>query len=81
MDMRRSLINHSDHIITNNQNIATGNCSNIIRITKSSELQKNPYLLDNLYNYFKLEKSDIKNKYLSEYMYASVVYAPSINIK
>ena len=81
MDMRHALTNHSDHIITNNQNIATGGCDYIIKITNSSELQKSPYLLNNFYNYFKLDNSDIKNKYLSDYMYTSAVYIPSINIK
>jgi hypothetical protein len=81
MDMRLALINNSDHIITNNQSIATGTCDYIVKINKSSELQKNPYLLDNLYNFFKLENSDIKNKYLSEYMYASSIYNVSIPIK
>lgn len=81
MDMRLALINNSDHIIRNNQSIATGTCDYIVKINKSSELQKNPYLLDNLYNYFKLENSDIKNKYLSEYMYASSIYNVSIPIK
>ena len=81
MDMRLALIKHSDHIITNNQSIATGTCDYIVKINKSSELQKNPYLLDNLYNYFKLENSDIKNKYLSEYMYSSALYNASIPIK
>ena len=81
MAMRQTLINHGDHIIKNNQEFATGNCSNIIKINKSSELQKTPYILNNLYNYFTLEHSDIKNKYLSDYMYASVSYNTFINIK
>ena len=81
MNMRQALINHSDHIISNNQNIAIGNCNYIVKITKSSELETKPYLLNNLYNYFRLENSDIKNKYLSEYMYMSTVYNPSITIK
>jgi hypothetical protein len=81
MDMRLALVNNSDHIIRNNQSIATGTCDYIVKINKSSELQKNPYLLDNLYNYFKLENSDIKNNYLSEYMYLSAIYKVSIPIK
>ena len=81
MDMRLALITHGDHIIKNNQNIATGNCAYIVKISKSSELQKTPYLLNNLYNYFTLEDSDIKKKYLSEYMYTSNLYNRSINIK
>lgn len=81
MDMRLALINHGDHIITNNQNIAIGNCNYIVKIHKSSELETKPYLLKNLYNYFTLEKSDLKNKHLSEYMYSSIVYKPSITIK
>jgi hypothetical protein len=81
MDMRLALIAHGDHIIQNNQNIATGNCDYIVKITKSSELQKTPYLLNNLYNYFTLEDSDIKKKYLSEYMYTSTLYNPSVTIK
>jgi hypothetical protein len=81
MDMRQALINHGDHIITNNQNIAIGNCNYIVKISKSSELETKPYLLNNLYNYFRLENSDIKNNYLSEYMYMSAVYKPCTTIK
>jgi hypothetical protein len=81
MDMRLALTKHADHIIKNNQNISTGNCNDIVKINNSSELLKTPYLLTDLYNYFTLENSDIKKKYLSEYMYTSNLHNLSINIK
>lgn len=84
MDLRIALINNADTIIKNNQTIANGNCNETIKIVNPTELRNNPYLitkLTDLYNYFTLEKSDIKNKYLSDYMYSSITYNPFFVIK
>ena len=84
MDLRIALINNADTIIKNNQTIANGNCNETIKIVNPTELRNNPYLitkLTDLYNYFTLEKSYIKNKYLSDYMYSSVNYNPFFVIK
>lgn len=84
MDMRIAFINNADTIIKNNQLITNGNCNEAMKIVTSTELKQNPYLitkLTDLYNSFTLEKSDMKEKYLSDYMYLSKIHNPFFFIK
>ena len=84
MDMRVAFINNADTIIKNNQLITNGNCNEVMTIVTPTELKQNPYLitkLTDLYNYFTLEKSDMKEKYLSDYMYSSKNHNPFFFIK
>lgn len=84
MDMRVAFINNADTIIKNNQLITNGNCNEAMKIVTPTELKQNPYLitkLTDLYNSFTLEKSDMKEKYLSDYMYSSKNRNPFFFIK
>jgi hypothetical protein len=84
MDMRVAFIKNADTIIKNNQLITNGNCNEVMKIVTPTELTQSPYLMTtitDLYNYFTLEKSDMKEKYLSDYMYSSKNHNPFFFIK
>lgn len=81
MDYRLLLIKNADTIIANNQNIAAGNCSNIITLSKNKLLVQNPYLIQSVIdNYLPFENSDLKDNYLNNYVYNASKFTPIINI-
>ncbi|ALH23237.1 hypothetical protein ceV_331 [Chrysochromulina ericina virus CeV-01B] len=81
MDYRLLLIKNADTIIANNQNIAIGNCSNIISISENKPLVQNPYLIQDVTdNYLPFENSDLKDNYLNKYVYAASKFTPIINL-
>ena len=62
MDYRLLLMKNADTIISNNQNIAFGNCSNIITVSENKPLVQNPYLIQGVTdNYLPFENSDLKS--------------------
>lgn len=81
MDYRLLLIKNADTIIANNQNIAAGNCSNIITVSDNKLFVQNPYLIQGVTdNYLPFENSDLKDNYLNNYVYNSNKFTPIINI-
>lgn len=81
MDYRLLLIKNADTIIANNQNIAAGNCSNIIAVSDNKLFVQNPYLIQGVTdNYLPFENSDLKDNYLNNYVYNASKFTPIINI-
>jgi hypothetical protein len=81
MDYRLLLIKNADTIIANNQNIATGNCSNIITVSENKPLVQNPYLIQGVTdNYLPFENSDLKDNYLNNYVYDASKFTPILNL-
>jgi len=81
MDYRLLLMKNADTIISNNQNIAFGNCSNIITISENKPLVQNPYLIQGVTdNYLPFENSDLKDNYLKNYVYSASKFTPVINL-
>ena len=81
MDYRLLLIKNADTIIANNQNIAAGNCSNIITVSDNKLFVQNPYLIQGVTdNYLPFENSDLKDNYLKNYVYLASKFTPVINL-
>ena len=81
MDYRLLLTQHADTIITNNQNIALGNCSDIINVTNKKIVTKNPYIIYDITEpYLPFENSDLKDEYLKNYIYYAQKFTPVIKI-
>lgn len=79
MNYREILTKYSDKIIQNNQNIAVGNCSDIIPLRKNEVLPQTPYLINNVTeNYLPFENSDLKDTYINKYLYSAARYNPVI---
>ena len=72
MEWRHLLMNNADTIIRNNQNIAIGNCSNIVTINQTNSIldEINPFNLIN----------NLRNNYLKTYKYNSERYTPVFNL-
>ena len=81
MDYRLLLIKNADTIIANNQNIAAGNCSNIITVSDNKLFVQNPYVIQGVTdNYLPFENSDLKDNYLKNYVYSATKFTPVINL-
>lgn len=79
MDFRLILSRNADTIIKNNQNIAGGNCSDIIQIRQPVVLPNNPYMVKNaLDSILPTVTSDLKSNYLNDYFYNAAKFSPVI---
>ena len=80
MDFRLMLSKNADTIIQNNQNSATGNCSDIVQIRQPIVLPHNPYMIQNVIDsILPTETSDLKSNYLKDYFYNAAKFNPVIN--
>jgi hypothetical protein len=81
MEYRLLLTQQADTIIANNQNIAFGNCSNIIIKPTKKLLIHNPYIISNPTDqHLPYDNSDLKDEYLKNYIYCANKYTPVIKI-
>tara|TARA_B100001059_G_scaffold231043_1_gene266203 strand:+ start:1098 stop:1352 length:255 start_codon:yes stop_codon:yes gene_type:complete len=80
MEFRLMLSKNADTIIQNNQNIATGNCSDVVQIRQPFVLPNNPYIVQNVLDkILPTETSDLKSNYLKNYFYNAAKFNPVIN--
>jgi len=79
MDFRLLLSKNADTIIRNNQNIAAGNCSDIIQVRQPFVLPNNPYMVQNVLDkILPTETSDLKSNFLNDYFYNAAKFTPVI---
>lgn len=80
MQFRLILTNNADTIISNNQQIAQGNCSNIEPILDSKPISQTPFLISNITdNSLQFDYSDLKDNYMKNYIYSASKYTPVLN--
>lgn len=80
MEFRLMLSKNADTIIQNNQNIATGNCSDVVQIREPIVLPQNPYMIQNVIDsILPTETSDLKSNYLKDYFYNAAKFNPVVN--
>jgi hypothetical protein len=79
MSFRQFLTNNADTIIQNNQNVATGNCSNIMPLLEGS-MPTQPILFTSiLSNPSQYDSpSDLKDNFLNKYILNARQSTPSI---
>ena len=80
MDFRLILTKNADIIISNNQNIAKGDCTNIEPLLDTKPITQNPHLILGITdNSLPLNNSDLKDKYIKNYIYSASKYTPVLN--
>ena len=80
MEFRLMLSKNADTIIQNNQNIAIGNCSDVVQIRQPFVLPNNPYMVQNVLDkILPTETSDLKSNFLNDYFYNAAKFNPVIN--
>ena len=81
MDYRLILTKNADLIISNNQNTALGNCTNIQPVSNTVSIPQNPHLILGITdNSLPFDNSDLKNAYMKNYIYSVSKYTPVIHI-
>lgn len=80
MDFRLILTKNADIIISNNQNIAKGDCTNIEPLLDTKPITQNPHLILGITdNSLPLNNSDLKDKYIKNYIHSASKYTPVLN--
>jgi hypothetical protein len=81
LEYRQYLIKNADLIIDNNQNVAAGNCSNIVPILPKESISSSPILYNSVitnpspYD----NNSDLKDNYLKNYIRIAGMSTPGIH--